>query len=144
MMHVEAICAVTREQLDEVYRIRRIVFVEEQGVAADREFDEHEAEAVHVLALHDGEPAGAGRVRTVDGAAKIERVCVLKPYRRYGVGRCVMEALEAIGRERGLAKAKLHAQTHAEPFYRKLGYETVSDVFQEEDIPHVVMVKKLN
>jgi predicted GNAT family N-acyltransferase len=54
-----------------------------------------------------------------------------------------MNALEALAKEEALPKLKLHAQTHAEPFYNKLGYETTSDVFMEADIPHVVMIKKL-
>lgn len=141
---MEAIRAKTKEQLDEIYRIRHIVFVDEQGVDAEREFDEHEEAAVHLLIKHEGVPAGAGRLREVDGVAKLERICVLEPYRNHGVGRAVMQALEALAKERGLTKAKLHAQTQAEPFYRKLGYETVSDIFLEEGIPHVVMVKRLD
>ncbi|MFD1956254.1 GNAT family N-acetyltransferase [Paenibacillus thailandensis] len=140
---LEVVRIVNKEQMDEAYRIRMEVFVEEQGVNPDVEIDEHEAEAAHVLAYWNGQAAGTGRVRTVGEYAKIERICVRADYRKYGVGKGVMLALEEIAREQGLAKAKLHGQTHAEPFYARLGYETVSDVFMEEGIPHVTMVKTL-
>ena len=53
-----------------------------------------------------------------------------------------MNALEAYAKENSLPKLKLHAQTHAEDFYKKLGYVTNSDVFMEANIPHIVMIKK--
>ena len=52
-----------------------------------------------------------------------------------------MNALEAYAKENSLPKLKLHAQTHAEDFYKKLGYVTNSDVFMEANIPHIVMIK---
>ncbi|QAY68171.1 GNAT family N-acetyltransferase [Paenibacillus protaetiae] len=141
---VEVIRVETKEQLDEAYRIRMNVFVEEQGVSADVEIDEHEDECVHVLAYYNGQPAGVGRVRALGEYAKLERICVLAEFRKYGIGKAIVAKLEQVGREQlGLPKAKLNGQTHAEPFYAKLGYETVSDVFMEEGIPHVTMVKKL-
>ncbi len=54
-----------------------------------------------------------------------------------------MDALEAYAKENSLPKLKLHAQTHAEDFYKKLGYVTNSDVFMEANIPHIVMIKEL-
>lgn len=140
---LEAVRITNKERMDEAYRIRMEVFVEEQGVSPDVEIDEHEAESTHVLVYWDGQAAGTGRVRKVGEYAKMERVCVRAAFRKYGVGKAVMNALEEAAREQGLAKAKLHGQTHAEPFYKKIGYETVSDVFMEEDIPHVMMVKTL-
>lgn len=133
----------TKEQLEEAYRIRTEVFVHEQGVDPDIEIDEHEAIAKHVLVLYDGQPAGAGRVRNVEGIAKLERICVLQPYRMHKVGAAVMAELESIARGMGLSKAKLHAQTHAAGFYEKLGYTVDSDEFMEDGIPHVRMIKKL-
>ena len=55
-----------------------------------------------------------------------------------------MDALEAYAKENSLSKLKLHAQTHAEDFYKKLGYVTNSDVFMEANIPHIVMIKNCN
>lgn len=135
--------AKNEEQREEAYRIRTEVFVNEQGVSPEIEIDEHEEAATHVLVLYDGQPVGAGRVRNVEGVAKLERICVLAPYRKHKAGAAVMAELEEIAKEQGLAKAKLHAQTHAAGFYGKLGYTIDSDEFMEDGIPHVRMIKKL-
>ena len=125
-----------RALYEDALRVRRIVFIEEQNVPEEEEIDAFEHESFH-LVLYDGEQAvAAGRFRLVDeGVGKAERICVLPAYRGRGVGRMVMEALEQL--------AKLNAQTHAEPFYQKLGYTTVSGVFMDAGIPHVTMVKSL-
>jgi predicted GNAT family N-acyltransferase len=123
--------------------VRRAVFVEEQHVPEEEEIDEFENEATHFV-LYDGERAvGAGRFRTIDGIGKIERICVLSDYRNRGAGRLIMESIELFARENGIAKAKLNAQTHAERFYEKLGYKTVSDIFMDAGIPHITMIKQL-
>jgi predicted GNAT family N-acyltransferase len=123
--------------------VRRAVFVEEQHVPEEEEIDEFENEATHFV-LYDGERAvGAGRFRTIDGIGKIERICVLPHYRSRGAGRLIMESIEQFAKEKGITKAKLNAQTHAEHFYQKLGYQTVSDIFMDAGIPHVTMVKQL-
>lgn len=140
---MEATRVTTQKQLEDAFRIRREVFVEEQGVPLADEFDEHEATADHILVYFEGQPVGTGRLRVVDGQAKLERICLLPPYRKYGLGKLIIETLEQLAREKGMTKAKLHGQTHAEGFYHKLGYETNSPVFMEDGIPHVLMVKSL-
>ncbi|BDG33142.1 GNAT family N-acetyltransferase [Parageobacillus thermoglucosidasius] len=124
--------------------VRQIVFIEEQHVPKEEEIDEFEQDAVHFV-LYDGEkPVGAGRFRTIDdGLGKIERICILPQYRGRGAGKQLMETIEKFAKEQGIRKVKLNAQTHAEPFYQKLGYHTVSDVFMDAGIPHVTMVKPL-
>ncbi len=140
---MKVISVKSQDELKHVFDIRRTVFVEEQGVAAELEFDAHESLAEHVLAYWEGQPAGAGRLREVDGVAKLERICVLADYRKFGIGKHIIRFLERLASERGLAKAKLHGQTHAEGFYLKLGYTTDSPVFMEDGIPHVRMIKTL-
>lgn len=131
------------EELKDAFSVRKQVFVDEQNVSAEEEYDEYDDTAKHVV-LYDGDvPVGAGRFRIVDGIGKMERICVLSSHRQKGAGKIIMDTLEALAKEEALPKLKLHAQTHAEPFYNKLGYETISDVFLEADIPHVVMIKKL-
>ncbi|MDO6848980.1 GNAT family N-acetyltransferase [Priestia megaterium] len=132
----------TKEQLEKVFHIRTTVFVEEQGVALEDEFDEHEETAKHILLYYNNEPAASGRFRIVDGFAKIERICVLKEFRKYGLGKEIVTSLEQAAKKEGLTQAKLHGQVQAESFYRKLGYKTSSDVFMEDGIPHVIMKKE--
>jgi predicted GNAT family N-acyltransferase len=122
--------------------VRRTVFIEEQHVPEEEEIDEFDQEATHFVLYDEGKPVGAGRFRIVDqGLGKIERICVLPQYRGRGAGKLIMEKIEQFAKEQGIPKVKLNAQTHAEPFYQKLGYETVSDVFMDAGIPHVTMVK---
>lgn len=134
----------TEEQLEEAFRIRKDVFVKEQGVAEEVELDEFEDVAEHVLVYDENEPVGTGRMRIVDQVAKLERICVLASHRKHKLGKAIMEALEAIAIEQGMTKAKLHGQVQAAAFYEKLGYQTASTVFMEENIPHIKMIKDLS
>lgn len=133
----------TDQQLRDAFSVRKQVFVEEQHVSAEEEYDEFEETSKHIVIYDEDIPVGAGRFRIVDDIGKMERICVLASHRKKGVGKIIMDSLEAYAKEESLPKLKLHAQTQAEPFYKKLGYETVSDVFIEADIPHVVMIKEL-
>lgn len=141
--------ATTEEDREAAFLVRHEVFVTEQGVPEDLEWDEHddESETIHFVAYDDGKPVGAARLRPKDESGrvgKVERVATLKDRREEGIGAAIMDALEDAAREAGYEKLVLHAQTHAEPFYLHLGYETTSDVFDEAGIPHVEMEKRLN
>ena len=132
--------------LKQAFDIRKKVFVEEQGVPVEAEFDEFDTlngQCEHILVYYEEYPVGTGRVRVVDGAGKLERICILAPYRKFGLGKVIIKALEELAKEKGISRVKLHGQTQAEGFYEKLGYRTSSDVFMEEGIPHVLMVKEL-
>lgn len=130
-------------ELAQVFEIRTAVFIEEQGTPAEDEFDEYEQTAEHILVYDDNEPVASGRLRVVDGVGKLERICVVASHRKHGFGKVVVETLENMTKEKGLSKAKLHGQTQAEDFYKRLGYETASDVFVEDNIPHVLMIKNM-
>lgn len=139
------VCRIPGEgDLADAYDVRRDVFVEEQDVSAEEEWDGRDEDATHYVAYDDGRAVGTARLRVPeDGVARIERVAVRKPDRGEGVGRLLMDALETEAREQGCAEARLHAQTAVEEFYGKLGYETTSGVFDEAGIPHVEMRKRL-
>ncbi|MED3662038.1 GNAT family N-acetyltransferase [Ureibacillus sp. FSL K6-8385] len=144
---IEAVRVETEDQLEKALAIRKEVFVQEQGVPEDREMDEYDrigAPCRHVLILADEKAVGTGRIRFVEGAGKLERIAVLKPYRQMGIGKVIVQELEKIAKEEGCSKVKLHSQTHANPFYEKLGYQINSEVFFEEGIPHNLMVKTLD
>ncbi|MDR0136517.1 GNAT family N-acetyltransferase [Metabacillus idriensis] len=132
------------EELQDAYDVRTKVFVEEQQVPEEEEIDQFEREASHVV-LYDGDkPVGAGRFRILNGIGKIERICVLPDYRSKGAGKIIMEKLEEIAASKEMQTLKLNAQTHAEPFYEKLGYNTISkETFLDAGIPHVTMVKEM-
>ncbi|MFB6151537.1 MAG: GNAT family N-acetyltransferase [Haloarculaceae archaeon] len=139
---------VERGRADDVvedgFAVRRAVFIDEQGVSEDVEMDGRDDEATHFVAYDGDHPVGTARLRVVEeGVGKVERVAVRGEYRERGVGRALMADVEAHAADRGLATLKLHAQTRVETFYRKLGYETTSGVFQEAGIDHVAMRKDL-
>lgn len=127
--------------------VRLTVFVEEQGVPADRERDSLDDINTHWLAeTLEGNVVGTARLTDKgNGMGKVERVAVLKDYRRDGVGRLLMERLEQDAARLGYRTLVLHAQTHSQGFYEKLGY-TCGDPepFDEEGIPHVCMEKQIN
>lgn len=137
----------TQEELEHSFAIRKTVFVDEQQVDLEDEFDEFDeigATCRHILVYHDGQPAGSGRIRWIDGVGKLERICILKQHRSLGLGKTIIEGLEKIAQDEQTKEVKLHGQTQAEGFYHKLGFKTTSDIFIEADIPHVVMTKKLS
>lgn len=121
-------------------QLRQAVFVEEQGVPPEIEWDGRDAEASHVLALRNGRPLGCGRLLP-DG--KIGRMAVLPSERGRGIGHRLLEALLDTASEAGLEEVYLHAQQHAADFYRRAGFVPTGAPFEEAGIPHVAMRRPL-
>jgi predicted GNAT family N-acyltransferase len=118
--------------------VREAVFVEEQRVPREIEFDERDPLCRHVLAFADERPVGTGRLDLAHGG-KIGRVAVVASHRRAGVGTAIMEHLHAIAREAQLPRLWCHAQLTAVPFYERLGYLREGPTFEEASIEHVRM-----
>ncbi|MEU3553100.1 GNAT family N-acetyltransferase [Streptomyces fragilis] len=137
------------------FRVRNQVFVVEQGVPEDIEYDALDAHAVHVLAVReeDGLPLGTGRLLYGEVAAKktggdpsvgsLGRLAVLPEARGLGVGVALVRAIEDAARERGLGVVDLGAQVHALGFYERLGYQAYGPVFEDAGIPHRSMRRTL-
>lgn len=143
MMQVRT--ALTEQELNDVYQIRKEVFIQEQGVPADIEVDDKESESVHFILYNEKIPAGAGRLRFQEETAKAERVCVVKESRGTGMGRVLMKEMEKYAIKAGASRMKLNAQLHAAVFYTQIGYETVSaEPFLDAGIEHVTMEKRLS
>ena len=123
-------------RIHDLQAVRRTVFVLEQRVPEDEEWDAQDAESRHVLAIAEGEAIGTGRLLP-DG--HIGRMAVLKPWRQRGVGRAMLAALIDMARAAGFVEVVLHAQTHAMPFYEKQGFTAEAPEFMEAGIPHRVM-----
>ncbi|MGW2522255.1 GNAT family N-acetyltransferase [Streptomyces sp. NPDC001617] len=140
--------------LETCFAVRKEVFVGEQGVPEDLEYDEYDAVAVHVLAVRDdGVPLGTGRLLYGEAAAakvdgdlsvgSLGRLAVAKEARGLGVGVALVRAIEDAARARGLSAVDLHAQTHALGFYERLGYEAYGPEYPEAGIPHRAMRRAL-
>lgn len=119
-------------------RIREAVFIAEQSVSPEQEWDAEDADAVHFLALEHEYAIGTARLLP-DG--HIGRVSVLKDWRGLHVGDRLLEAVIAEAERRGLKQQMLSAQVHATPFYERHGFRVVSEEFIEAGIPHVDMVR---
>ena len=117
-------------------RIRFAVFVEEQGVPAELEMDDWDAQCVHALAFEGNEAVGTGRLLP-DG--HVGRMAVLKSWRGRGVGAALLERLVMAARERGDREVLLSAQVHALGFYRAHGFSPCGEVYQEAGISHQAM-----
>lgn len=143
---MEVIRIKDEQELKKAFHIREEVFVKEQGVPLEDEFDEFDkldGRCEHILVYEGDKPVGTGRIRTHEGKGKLERICIMEPYRQCGLGKVIVKALEEMAEDQGLGQVKLHGQTQAEGFYHKLGYHTASAEFMEDGIPHYLMVKEL-
>ncbi|MDG9715328.1 GNAT family N-acetyltransferase [Streptomyces sp. DH24] len=136
------------------FAVRNEVFVVEQGVPEDLEYDAYDAGAVHVLAVRDdGIPLGTGRLLYGEAAAaknggdhevgSLGRLAVTKDARGLGVGAALVRGIEDAARARGLTAVDLHAQTQALGFYERLGYVAYGPEFPDAGMPHRAMRRPL-
>lgn len=116
--------------------LRRVVFIEEQGVSEADEVDDLDGEALHLLANLDGEPVGSARLLAKGETMKIGRVCVLKAQRGSGLGAGLIRKALEVAQARGFKRALLGSQTHAIPFYEGLGFVAFGPVYDDAGIPH--------
>jgi len=121
--------------------IRETVFVREQQVPLDMEWDDLDQACVHVLAFDsDGAPIGTGRLLP-DG--RIGRMAVLPAWRGKGVGGALLTELMRVARERGFTEVILNAQVQAIAFYTRHGFAADGPQFLEAGIPHQTMRRQL-
>ena len=113
--------------------IRRAVFVLEQGVPEELEWDGEDARCTHVLAFLNRDPVGTGRLLAT---GKIGRLAVVAGARRHGVGRRMLQRLVELAREQGLTRVYLHAQVSSAAFYEALGFVAEGAPFDEAGIRH--------
>ena len=129
--------------LDAAFTIREKVFVEEQGVPATLENDEHDRrDARHYLAhATDGTPAGAARWRETENGVKLERFAVLSGFRNQEIGTALLHAvLTDVQAELPDAEVYLNAQLRAITFYERHGFQKEGEMFEEANIQHYKMV----
>ncbi|MDB5751288.1 MAG: hypothetical protein JWP65_1709 [Ramlibacter sp.] len=126
-------------------RIRTAVFVQEQRIPAELEWDDADAGAVHAVAYNRlGQPVATGRLLPAEaGQAKVGRMAVHQVLRGCGFGEQVLRALAEAAQRRGDASLALHAQRTARSFYARLGFEPQGEPFEEAGIPHLTMTSAL-
>ncbi len=132
----------TSPEFARCFQIRLEVFVHEQNVPLEEERDEHDTTALHFLATDNGEALGTARVilKNAGATVKITRVAVAKLARGRGIGAALIRHIED---HLFAPEYLLDAQTHALPFYERLGYNAYGDVFMEGGITHMHMRKRV-
>lgn len=120
--------------------LREQVFIIEQQVPREIEWDGRDEDALHVLGTLDGVPIACGRLLP---EGKIGRMAVLASKRGRGYGAAILQALVNAARDQGLTEVYLHAQQHAAEFYRRAGFEPEGEPFAEAGIPHIAMRQPL-
>ena len=122
--------------------VRTEVFVREQGIPAELEWDEQDETSVHVVLFSpSGTPVATARLLPSQGGVSlIGRVAVLRHLRGQHAGVAVMRALMREAHRRGDHRLELHAQQSAQGFYERLGFRVQGEPFDEVGIPHVTMV----
>lgn len=129
------------DKLEQVFAIRRKVFVDEQNCPPELEW-EYEDESVHFLGSVNGIPAAASRWRKTANGYKLERFAVLKEFRGIGMGQALVAAvLKDLPAE--AEYVYLHAQIAAMPLYARFGFKMTGEQFEEAGIQHFKMVLKL-
>jgi len=131
-------------ELEDAFEVRRRVFVEEQGISEGLVFDEHDGEALHMV-VEDGERViGTARILSLTtNQAKVERMAVLEPFRRKGIGRKIISFLDEELRNRQVQLVVLHAQSGVVAFYKSCGFDELGSPFWEAGIKHIKMQKRL-
>lgn len=120
--------------------IRRSVFIEEQGVPEELEI-ENEEDAHHFLALYEEVPVATGRYRIKENFVKFERVACIKAFRGKGIAKSLMQNMQADCLKKYPEHLPMmHAQMSAVPFYLKLGWRPVGEIFQEAGVDHQCLI----
>lgn len=130
------------EDLKKAHAVRQKVFVEEQKVSREEEYDEYDRHgAYHYLAIsEDGKALGTCRWRKTKNGYKLERFAVLKEYRNKSVGSELLKRVIADIHTLGVdMPIYLHAQAKVESFYARHGFFREGDIFYEANIPHYYM-----
>lgn len=130
------------EQLEKDAKyIREQVFIQEQGIASEDEWDDFDATAVHFMVYDKEQPIATARLLPQHS---VGRVAVLMPYRKQGIGKILMQHIIDYARNQKLPYLKLSAQTYVTAFYEALGFNVQGEVYQDCGIPHINMILALS
>jgi len=131
------------DEMTALLALRHDVFCVEQGVPEREELDGRDDDAIHLVAVSDGELLGTCRVLMVGTTAQFSRLAVRPVARRRGIATALLAAADLEARSRGGWRLVLHAQTYARQLYEAAGYRARGRVFIEAGIEHIAMEKQL-
>lgn len=132
------------DELYEICKARYEVFVCEQKIVEENDFDDLDKEVYHIYLEDKGKVIAYARIIQSGKAyeeASIGRVLVLNEYRRRGLASELLnKAIDFIRNELKEEKIKISAQLYAKGLYESVGFKVISDVYDEVNIPHVKMI----
>jgi len=129
--------AIWEDDKEVLSAIRHKVFIDEQNVPEEMEWDEYDESSTHYLATAENKVLAVARLKP-DG--QLGRMAVLTEYRNQGIGSKLLEFILQDIEQKGLSGIYLHAQVSAIPFYKKQGFTKYGEVFNEANIPHQKML----
>lgn len=128
----------------DAFFIRQEVFVKEQGIPKNLEFDEILGKTYYYLVAYEKNyPVGTLRYALKNNRLQIDRLAVLKSFRHQGIGKNLVLAAEKKAFEKGIQESFLSGETIARSFYEKLGYEVSSEEYLEDGLPCFLFIKNL-
>jgi predicted GNAT family N-acyltransferase len=122
--------------LSQLKNIREKVFIQEQKVTPQLEWDGMDEKAIHFLVFNDKAAIGCARAIVIKNHMQLGRMAVLKEYRGQGIGGALIEKAMTIAKLNQLSAIYISAQCHAINFYKKFGFEVTSDIYLDAEIPH--------
>jgi predicted GNAT family N-acyltransferase len=122
--------------LSQLKNIREKVFIQEQKVTPQLEWDGMDEKAIHLLVFNDKAAIGCARAIVLKNHMQLGRMAVLKEYRGQGIGGALIEKAMTIAKLNQLSAIYISAQCHAIDFYKKFGFEVTSDIYLDAEIPH--------
>lgn len=136
--------ALTPEDRAACFAVRTAVFMDEQGVPPEEEWDGLDEVCTHFLAGDPDAPAGCARLLPMGESAKVQRVAVMPAQRGTGVGGRIMLMVLDHARQAGFRQAALDSQVQAIGFYEKLGFRAHGPEFLDAGIGHRAMTRRLD
>jgi predicted GNAT family N-acyltransferase len=122
--------------LSQLKNIRDKVFIQEQKVTPQLEWDGMDEKAIHFLVFNDKAAIGCARAIVIKDHMQLGRMAVLKEYRGQGIGTALIEKAMTTAKLNQLSAIYISAQCHAIDFYKKFGFEVTSDIYLDAEIPH--------
>lgn len=128
-----------RKEFGEVRKVRDIVFVNEQKVPRELEWDVHDKTSKHIIVIYKGKTIGCARITFKKRKAKLERIALFKKYRGKGFGKEIVKYMVGYSKMRKVKEIMMHSQYHLIDFYSKLGFKQRGKTFREAGIKHIEM-----
>ena len=127
-----------------IMRIREAVFINEQNIPAEQEWDDLDSQATHFLSIDGNYAMGTARLtKESEECGRVGRVAVLKDWRGLDIGEAIIQAMIQEAKLQGFKMLTLSAQKHVIKFYQRFGFEAIGHEFLEVGIPHFDMNYKI-